>query len=129
MRDPERDLGRLEHILMAIDKIEEYTQGISYAQLVADSMRLHATVYNVQIVGEAAYKLTHEFKASHFWRTQQQQEVDYIEDYDGVLHAYEFKWSTSKQPRLTTTFAKGYPDHTFSVISPDNYQAFVAGTL
>lgn len=66
---------------------------------------------------------------SYFWRTQQQQEVDYIEDYDGVLHAYEFKWSTSKQPRLTTTFAKGYPDHTFSVISPDNYQAFVAGTL
>lgn len=62
---------------------------------------------------------------SYFWRTQQQQEVDYIEDYDGVLHAYEFKWSGTKQPRLTDTFAKNYPDHTFSVVNPDNYQAFI----
>ncbi len=66
---------------------------------------------------------------SYFWRTQQQQEVDFIEDYDGVLHAYEFKWSTTKQPRLTETFAKNYPDHTFAVISPDNYQDFVCGRV
>ena len=66
---------------------------------------------------------------SYFWRTQQQQEVDYIEDYDGVLHAYEFKWSSTKQPRLTETFAKNYPDHTFSVVNPDNYQNFVCGKI
>ena len=64
---------------------------------------------------------------SYFWRTQQQQEVDYLEDYDGVLHAYEFKWSPTKQTRLTDTFAKGYPDHTFAVITPENYQDFVCG--
>ena len=66
---------------------------------------------------------------SYFWRTQQQQEVDYIEDYDGVLHAYEFKWSSTKQPRLTETFAKNYPDHTFTVVNPDNYQNFVCGKI
>lgn len=64
---------------------------------------------------------------SYFWRTQQQQEVDYIEDYDGVLHAYEFKWSETKQPRLTEAFSKNYPEHTFAVINPDNYQGFVRG--
>ena len=64
---------------------------------------------------------------SYFWRTQQQQEVDYLEDYEGVLHAYEFKWSPTKQTRLTDTFAKGYPDHTFAVITPENYQDFVCG--
>ena len=64
---------------------------------------------------------------SYFWRTQQQQEVDYIEDYDGVLHAYEFKWSGTKQPRLTEAFSKNYPEHTFAVINPDNYQGFVRG--
>ena len=64
---------------------------------------------------------------SYFWRTQQQQEVDYLEDYDGVLHAYEFKWNPTKQPRLTDTFAKGYPEHTFAVITPENYQDFVCG--
>lgn len=63
---------------------------------------------------------------SYFWRTQQQQEVDYIEDIDGVLHAYEFKWSNAKQPRLTETFAKNYPDHTFMVVNPDNYLDFIA---
>ena len=64
---------------------------------------------------------------SYFWRTQQQQEVDYIEDYDGVLHAYEFKWSGTKQPRLTDTFMKNYPDHTFKVVNRDNYLDFIKG--
>ena len=66
---------------------------------------------------------------SYFWRTQLQQEVDYVEDIDGALHAYEFKWSKTKQPRLTDTFAKNYPDHTFEVVSPDNYQDFVKGVI
>ena len=63
---------------------------------------------------------------SYFWRTKQQQEIDYIEDTDGVLHAFEFKWNTAKQPHITQTFAKNYPQHTYRVINPDNYQAFVA---
>lgn len=63
----------------------------------------------------------------YFWRTQQQQEVDYIEDYDGVLHAYEFKWSGSKQPRLTDTFVKNYPNYTFDVVNRDNYLDFIKG--
>lgn len=66
---------------------------------------------------------------SYFWRTQQQQEVDYIEDYDGVLHAYEFKWNASKHPRIAATFAKAYPDHTFTVVSPENYMAFLSGGI
>ena len=66
---------------------------------------------------------------SYFWRTQQQQEIDYIEDFDGVLHTDEFKWSTTKLPRLTETFAKNYPDHTFAIVTPDNYQDFVCGKI
>lgn len=64
---------------------------------------------------------------SYFWRTQQQQEVDYLEDYDGVLHAYEFKWNPTRKPRLTETFVKGYPDHIFAVVTPENYQDFISG--
>jgi predicted AAA+ superfamily ATPase len=66
---------------------------------------------------------------SYFWRTQQQQEIDYIEDIDGMLHTYEFKWNDGKHPRLTDTFAKAYPDHTFTVVSPENYQSFVKGEI
>lgn len=66
---------------------------------------------------------------SYFWRTQQQQEIDYIEDIDGMLHTYEFKWNEGKHPRLTDTFAKAYPDHTYTVVSPENYQSFVKGEI
>lgn len=66
---------------------------------------------------------------SYFWRTIQQQEVDYIEDVDGTLHAYEFKWNTTRQPRLTETFARNYPNHTFTVVTPNNYQDFLSGLL
>ena len=30
---------------------------------------------------------------SYFWRTAQKQEIDYIEEKDGGLSAYEFKWN------------------------------------
>lgn len=66
---------------------------------------------------------------SYFWRTIQQQEVDYIEDVDGTLHAYEFKWNTTRQPRLSETFARNYPNHTFTVVTPNNYQDFLSGLL
>ncbi len=66
---------------------------------------------------------------SYFWRTQQQQEVDYIEEYDGALHAFEFKWNPAKHPRLPETFAKNYPEHTFEVVSPENYMDFVTGRM
>ena len=66
---------------------------------------------------------------SYFWRTQQQQEIDYLEDFDDTLHTYEFKWSVSKQPQLTETFAKSYPNNTYAVINPDNYLDFVTGQI
>ena len=65
MREPERDRGRLEHMVSAIGRVEEYTSGVTKSQLISDPMRLHATVYNVQIVDEATYKLSKEFKQMH----------------------------------------------------------------
>ena len=66
---------------------------------------------------------------SYFWRTQQQQEIDYIEDIDGMLHTYEFKWNEGKHPRLTDTFAKAYPDHTFTVVRPENSPSSLKGEI
>ena len=66
---------------------------------------------------------------NYFWRTQQQQEIDYLEDIDGILNTYEFKWSNTKQPKITETFAKNYPNHTYNVINPDNYQLFAKGEI
>ncbi|MFN0016364.1 MAG: ATP-binding protein [Saprospiraceae bacterium] len=63
---------------------------------------------------------------AYFWRTVKQQEVDYIEDYDGQLHAYEFKWNAVKNARLPAPFLQAYPGSPFQVINPENYQAFLA---
>jgi len=65
MREAVRDKGRLEHMLSAIMNVEEYTQNLTQDDLVKDKLRLHATVYNIQIIGEATYKLTKEFKEDH----------------------------------------------------------------
>lgn len=61
----------------------------------------------------------------YFWRTHSQQEIDYIEDRDGVLHAYEIKWKPKKNPKLSKSFSKTYPEHAYQIINPENYMEFI----
>jgi uncharacterized protein with HEPN domain len=65
MREPIRDKSRLEHMLQAIKRVEDFTKGRTQEELISDVLRLHATVYNIQIIGEAVYRLSTEFKESH----------------------------------------------------------------
>ena len=65
MREPVRDINRLQHILKAIDNIEEYVAGKSFEEFSEDRLLKHAVYYNVGIVGEAAYKLSVDFTESH----------------------------------------------------------------
>ncbi len=60
-----------------------------------------------------------------FWRTRSQQKIDYIEESDGMLNAFEFKWSLNKKAFLPKTFQQAYPEHRFEVINQDNYQKFL----
>ncbi|MDR2771565.1 MAG: ATP-binding protein [Clostridiales Family XIII bacterium] len=60
-----------------------------------------------------------------FWRTQQQQEIDYIEEYDGVLHAYEFKWNPNAKAKAPAAFLRAYPGSDYSVVHRDNFEDFV----
>ena len=62
----------------------------------------------------------------YFWRTKDQKEIDYIEEYNEVLHAYEFKWNEKKITKLTKTFSEAYPGHEFTVISPENFEEFIS---
>jgi predicted AAA+ superfamily ATPase len=69
------------------------------------------------------------FANDYFWRTWEQQEIDLIEEYDGLLHAYEFKWSTgagkSTGVKMPKTFAAAYPGSSFTVITPENFLDFL----
>ena len=60
----------------------------------------------------------------YFWRTQQQQEVDLIEEKDGLLTAFEFKWH-KPNAKLPKAFSSTYPNTPFQVVTPDNYNDFV----
>lgn len=60
-----------------------------------------------------------------FWRTKQQQEIDLIEEKDGRLFAYEFKWNSKKKSKLPTSFENNYSDIEFKVINRENYWEFV----
>ena len=63
---------------------------------------------------------------SYFWRTQDQQEIDYVEEQDGNFHAWEFKYNpTAKHPRLSKTFENAYPGADFKIISPMNVEDFL----
>lgn len=62
---------------------------------------------------------------SWFWRTTQQQEIDYVEERDNKLFAFEFKWNPQKKVRLSKTFSNAYPSHEFKVITPENIHEFV----
>ena len=61
----------------------------------------------------------------YFWRTKQQQEIDYLEERDGQLLACEFKWSIKNNPdspiRFSKTFLNAYPNSITQVITPKNY--------
>ncbi len=67
----------------------------------------------------------HPFTQSYFWRTKQQTEIDYIEEQDGSLRAFEFKWNERKSPRCPLAFSNTYPDASFSVITPSNIDDFL----
>lgn len=60
----------------------------------------------------------------YFWRTYDQKEIDYIEERDGKLFGYEFKWGKDrvKEP---TRFLRDYPNAEFKVINQENYLEFV----
>lgn len=61
---------------------------------------------------------------NYFWRTWDQQEIDWLEDRGGILHGYEFKWSSQKVS-VPKDWLATYEHAEFKVIHRDNYASFV----
>lgn len=62
---------------------------------------------------------------NYFWRTYQQQEIDWVEERDGQLFAYELKWNATKRVKVPSAWKTAYPDAHFEVINPDNYLSWI----
>ncbi len=61
----------------------------------------------------------------YFWRTYQQQEIDLIEERDGKLYGYEFKWQLKKPIHPPKAWSETYENSEFSVVHFENYLDFV----
>ncbi len=65
------------------------------------------------------------YASAYFWRTYEGQEIDLVEEGDGQLRAYEFKWSHTKTASVPKQWSEQYPDAMFAVINQENYQEFI----
>jgi len=61
----------------------------------------------------------------YFWRTHAQQEIDYVEERNGKLSAFEFKWKSKSNNKFPQTFLKSYPGTETAVIDSDNFEEFL----
>lgn len=123
--------GNLRTELRHNRKIYFYDNGIRNAilsnfaplHLRADSGALWENLMLSERIKHNAYRQS--YAQLYFWRTQAQAEIDFVEIEDGRMQAYEFKFNPAKTPRAPKAFRDTYPDASFQVITPDNYQPFV----
>lgn len=108
------DLGIRNLLIGNLSQIENRTDAGALWENFIIAERLKRNSYNGSI---AQY---------WFWRTQQQKEIDYLEEANGQLDAYEFKWNDKKaNVRVPESFTKAYPEATFHVITPKNADEFL----
>ncbi|HIP47610.1 MAG TPA: ATP-binding protein [Lutibacter sp.] len=106
------DLGIRNSIINNFAALEDRTDVGQLWENFLISERLKQTHYN-QL-----------YKQTYFWRTYTGAELDYIEEYDGKLHAYEFKWG-NKIPKVPKSWVENYKNTTFNYVNRANFLAFI----
>ena len=88
MRERARDKGRLQDIVEYSNNVTMLIEGLTLDELVADKRSYYSVMKNVEIVGEAAFMLTHDFKKEHPeipWKTVQGMRHVLVHDYGNVV--------------------------------------------
>lgn len=70
-------------------------------------------------------KNTGSWKQYYFWRTTDQQELDWLEVADGAFEAFELKWKSIRKWRPPIAFSKTYESATYKLITPENYYEYL----
>jgi uncharacterized protein with HEPN domain len=105
----ERDLVLINHILDAANAIEAFTSGMSLVDFVEDDLTGSAVVKKLEIIGEAATKLSETSRNELSiipWKDIVGMRNILIHDYIGI--DYEIVWNTidSYLPKLKTVLSK-----------------------
>ncbi|MBK7030502.1 MAG: ATP-binding protein [Bacteroidales bacterium] len=121
----------LRNELKAAKKIYFYDNGIRNA-LISNFQPLElrndtgALWENFLISERTKYLHYHEKLVNRwFWRTTAQQEIDYLEEHDGLLFGYEIKWNPRKKVKFPLTFTRAYPETTNTLINQENFTSFL----
>ncbi len=61
---------------------------------------------------------------SYFWRTHQQQEIDYLEETQEGLHGFEIKWQKKGREKAPKAFLESYPESSVGFIDRSNFLEF-----
>lgn len=81
---------------------------------------------NFLMVERLKYNLYNDrFCNAYFWRSTTQQEIDYIEEKDGILHAFEFKWQIKRGKSFPASFLEAYPGTQTATIAQENFSSFL----
>lgn len=102
MREAIRDKGRLEHILSSINIILENKGRFTFEQIKGDPIVFFGFAKQVEIIGEAVYMLSKDFRASH-----NEVEWDVIE---GMRHILVHGYYQIKPEQLWTTVETDIPE-------------------
>lgn len=65
------------------------------------------------------------YSNNYFWRTYDRQEVYLIEEREGKLFGFEFKWDPKKKAKAPKAFIENYSNAQFECVTPDNFLEFV----
>ncbi|MDR0872127.1 MAG: ATP-binding protein [Prevotellaceae bacterium] len=79
------------------------------------------------VISERIKKLNYNeiYANSWFWRTKDQSEIDYLEEKDGTIAAFEFKYNANKKAKINTSFSNSYSVEEVKVITPENIEDFL----
>ena len=79
------------------------------------------------LMAERMKKLEYDrsFAGKYFWRTTTKKEIDLIEEEDGEITAYEYKWNPSDAASCPKAFLAAYPQAKYKTVNPSNVDEFL----
>src|SRR3989338_3724937 len=70
--------------------------------------------------------ITGEHRLHYFWRTQDGNEIDHVEEYADRFTWFEYKWGLKKENKNSIRiFEESYPNSNGLVVNPENFEAFL----
>ncbi|GBR74587.1 putative AAA family ATPase [Candidatus Termititenax aidoneus] len=112
-------------------KIYFYDNGVRNAVIadfsLAETRRDIGALWENFLMTERKKKLDYDnlWRNSWFWRTVEQKEIDYIDEGDGRIEAFEFIWNSRAKYKKPKQFSANYPHSKFHLITPENVEEFL----